>query len=65
MPQKPFEVFEEDFKKTAMEYLMFQQGIDAKGFGERLLQATMYASSVSADDEHVNISIRMDGEGDE
>lgn len=65
MPQKPFEVFEEDFKKTAMEYLMFQQGIDAKGFGERLLQATMYTSSVSADDEHVNISIRMDGEGDE
>ena len=24
MPQKPFEIFEEDFRKTAMDYLMFQ-----------------------------------------
>lgn len=26
VPQKPFEIFEEDFRKTAMDYLMFQKG---------------------------------------
>ena len=36
MPQKPFEIFEEDFRKTAMDYLMFQQDIDSKALGEKL-----------------------------
>lgn len=62
MPEKPFEVFEEDFRKTAMDYLMFQQGIDAKEFGDKLLTATMYSSDISMADGNVNISIKA---GDE
>ena len=64
MPQKPFEIFEEDFRKTAMDYLMFQQSIDAKAFGEKLLDTAMYSSRVSADDESVTLTMRKGGDGD-
>lgn len=64
MPQKPFEIFEEDFRKTAIDYLMFQQGIDAKVFGEKLLDTAMYSSRVSADNESVTLTIRKGGDGD-
>ena len=61
MPQKPFEIFEEDFRKTAMDYLMFQQGIDAKMFGEKLLETVMYSSKVDADENNVLITLQKDG----
>lgn len=64
MPQKPFEIFEEDFRKTAMDYLMFQQGIDAKEFGEKLLDTAMYSSRVSADGESVTVTMQKGGGGD-
>ncbi|MEE3496548.1 MAG: N-6 DNA methylase [Butyrivibrio sp.] len=57
MPEKPFEISEEDFKKTAMDYICFKQGIDTKEFGEKLLNAALYASEVSSDDTGVNIKI--------
>ncbi|MBR7003039.1 MAG: SAM-dependent DNA methyltransferase [Neisseriaceae bacterium] len=57
MPEKPFEISEEDFRKTAMDYLCFKQGIDTKAFGEKLLNAVLYGSKVSADDTGVNIKI--------
>lgn len=64
MPQKPFEIFEEDFRKTAMDYLMFKHGIDAKEFGEKLLDTAMYSSRVSADGESVTVTMRKGGDGD-
>ena len=64
MPEKPFEVFEEDFRKTAMDYLMFKQGIDAKAFGDKLLTAAMYSSEISRSDDSVSISIKA-GDEDE
>ena len=64
MPEKPFEIYEEDFKKTAMDYLMFLQGIDAKEFGDNLLNSSLYSSNISISDDKVNISIRK-GKRDE
>ncbi|EJQ88386.1 hypothetical protein IGW_05065 [Bacillus cereus ISP3191] len=55
MPQKPFEIFEEDFRKVAMDYLMFKKDIDAKDFGEKLLTAAMYSSSVKTDKDTVTV----------
>lgn len=57
MPEKPFEISEEDFKKTAMDYICFKKGIDTKEFGEKLLNAVLYGSEVSSDDTGVNIKI--------
>ena len=64
MPQKPFEIFEEDFRKTAMDYIMFQKGIDTKDFGEKLLERAMYSSCVSADDDVVTVTMQKGDDSD-
>ena len=64
VPQKPFEIFEEDFRKTAMDYLMFQQGIDVKEFGEKLLDTAMYSSHVSSNKSDVTINLKKGGNSD-
>lgn len=46
IPQKPFEIFEEDFKKTALDYIMFEHGIDANDFNDKLMDKVLYSSNV-------------------
>ncbi len=58
MPEKPFEIYEEDFIKTMMDYELFQRGIDAKEFGEGLLQRVMYSSTISAKDDKLTITLK-------
>ncbi len=65
MPEKPFEIFEEDFVKTMMDYQMFQQNIDVKEFNEKLLNKVLYSSSVSSRDDEVTISLKGTGDKDE
>ncbi|WP_067783819.1 HsdM family class I SAM-dependent methyltransferase, partial [Actinomyces vulturis] len=65
LPQKPFEIFEEDFKRTAMDYLLFQRGIDAKEFGDQIREVVMYSSSINTDDENVIVSMDIDGNSNE
>lgn len=60
MPEKPFEISEEDFRKTAMDYICFKKGIDTKEFNEKLLNATLYGSKISSDDTGINIRIGGD-----
>ena len=57
MPEKPFEIFEEDFRKTAMDYLMFKKGIDVKEFGEKLLNSAMYSSNIEDKNNQICISL--------
>lgn len=64
MPENPFEIYEEDFIKTAMDYLMFQRGIDVKDFGEKLLSRTMYSGTVSEKEDSVVITLER-GDTDE
>ena len=47
LPEKEFEVFEEDFTKTMMDYMMFQKGIDVKDLEEKLLDKVMYGSQIT------------------
>jgi type I restriction-modification system DNA methylase subunit len=51
MPEKPFEITEEDFRKTAMDYLCFKKGIDVKEFGESLLNDTLYSEKFFSDND--------------
>ncbi len=60
MPEKPFEISEEDFRKAAMDYICFKKGIDTKKFGEKLLNTVLYGSEVTSDDTGVNIKIGGD-----
>lgn len=61
MPEKPFEIFEEDFVKTMMDYEMYKRGIDTKTFNDKLLKNVLYASEVDSDD--IDTTIRLKGDG--
>ena len=57
MPEKPFELYEEDFIKTVMDYEMYKRGINAKEFGDKLLQKMLYGSNVTGTEEGTNILV--------
>ena len=59
MPQKPFEVFEEDFIKTLTDYEMYHRGIDPKQFNEAILSNVLYNSEVTQEDDTLNIKISV------
>lgn len=63
MPEKPFEIYEEDFMKTAMDYLMFENGIDAKEFGDNLLNKALYSAEMK--EEQGKITLSMNGNEEE
>lgn len=56
-PTAPFEIFEEDFIKTMMDYEMFQRGIDVKDFNEKIMKAVLYSSVISEGESTIRIEI--------
>ena len=60
MPEKAFEVFEEDLMKTMVDYEMYKREIDLKDLKEKLAQRVLYESSVKANENSVNIVIKKD-----
>ncbi len=65
MPEKAFEIFEEDFIKTMMDYLMFKQGIDVKEFSDTLVKKVMYDSEISSKESDVTITLKGKGVNNE
>ena len=61
--EKPFEIYEEDFIRNMMDYLMYKENIDKKDFSEKLATEVMYLSDVSTDNETNIISIQVQGGG--
>lgn len=55
MPKKSFEIYEEDFAKTAMDYLLFEQMIDIEQFTKRIVNKVLYSSDVAHNSNSVNI----------
>ena len=60
MPEKEFEIYEEDFSKTMIDYIMYQEGIDAKEFSDKLIEKVMYSSCVAEDGEDYVITLKGD-----
>lgn len=60
MPEKPFELYEEDFVKTMLDSEMFERGIDVKDFNEDLLKKVLYSSDIKKDDDQISITIKGD-----
>ncbi len=60
MPEKEFEIYEEDFTKTMMNYIMYQEGIDVKEFSDKLIEKVMYSSCVAEDGEDYVITLKGD-----
>lgn len=63
MPDVPFEIYEEDFTKTMMDYLMFKDGIDVKEFNESLIKKVLYDSEIKQ--EKGDVVITLKGENNE
>lgn len=61
MPEKPFEICEEDFVKTMMDYEMFKRGIDVKTFNTDLLDRVLYGSDVTETEEGIHITFQKGG----
>lgn len=58
MPEKPFEIHEEDFIKTMLDYEMFKQKIDVKEFKNELIQKVLYNSDISSDNDGIKVVMR-------
>ena len=57
-PPKPFVIHEEDFAKTALDYLLWQKNVNVSELREKLMGRVMYASElVDADAEQMTIKI--------
>lgn len=65
MPQKPFEISEEDFIKTMMEYQMFKNGINSKELKDSLLDEVMYGSQITSNNGDIVITLEGKGESNE
>lgn len=59
-PEKPFEISEEDFTKTMINYLMFKDGIDVKAFNDSLIDKVIYESEITDTKESVSISLKKE-----
>lgn len=62
MPKKEYEICDEDFVKTMMNYLMFQNGIDAKAFADAVTSKVLYDSEISKNEGLVSITVKGTGE---
>lgn len=60
MPKKKFELYEEDFKKTTMDYLMYKKGINVKDFSDQILLPIMYSSDIKLENGKIIISLKGD-----
>lgn len=58
MPEKPFEIYEEDFVKTMMDYEMYKRSINVKEFNDKLLKKVLYSSQINKKDENINIILK-------
>lgn len=63
VPPKPFSIREEDFQKTALNYLLWQKNVNVSELREKLMGRVMYGSElVDADERSMTIKI---GKGEE
>ena len=58
MPVQPFSISEEDFRKTAMDYLLYERGIDAKQFKMDLSETVLYDSDTNIEENNIVIRVK-------
>ena len=58
MPEKEFEIFEEDFVKTVLDYMLFENKIDVKEFNENLLNRVLYSSEITYNNGNIIITLK-------
>ena len=62
MPKAEFRIYEEDFTKTVMDYMMFEQGIDVKELKILLVDKVLYSSDIQTKNNTISISLKTKDE---
>lgn len=65
VPVKEFEIYEEDFRKTLMDYYFYTNGIDTKEYNESLLNDILYNGDIKESLDKITITINKDGNSNE
>ena len=65
VPQKSFEISEEDFNKTLMDYLLFKEEINATEFKDNITEKVLYSSDITKSNNKVIISLEEGGRNNE
>ncbi|WP_270979525.1 HsdM family class I SAM-dependent methyltransferase [Campylobacter helveticus] len=53
MPQEPFSINEQDFKKVVLDFMLFENGIDKKEFEKAMLESLLYDSKIELKDSEI------------
>lgn len=61
LPKKEYDICEEDFVKTMVNYLLFQNEIDVKSFLDAVTERVMYDSEIHKENDMVSIKIKGTG----
>lgn len=56
-PVKPFEIAEEDLARTALDYVMFQRGIDSRELREKVGAVATYRSSITENSKSIQLEV--------
>lgn len=64
MPERPFEIYEEDFYKAIMDYELFKRGINVAELSGNLLMKTLYSSDISRIKGGIKIILKDGGENE-
>lgn len=65
MPETPFEISENDLKRTVLDYMLFERGIDKKEFEKSILEKVLYESKINVENNQIIFSLKNEDEEDE
>lgn len=65
VPEKPFEISDEDFYKTVFNYVAFKDGVDVKAMQSKLADMALYESKASENDDEISLTFKKDEAKDE
>ncbi len=61
VPKEEFSVSETDFRKTMIDYLMYQENIDVVELSAKISQNVIYESDIATDEKSVKINLKREG----
>lgn len=56
-PQEPFSISEQDFKRTVLDFMLFENNIDKKEFEKVILESMLYDSRIEVGDSCISIAV--------
>lgn len=62
VPEKPFEITDEDFYRTVFDYEAFKQGVDVKTMKSKLAEMSLYESDVTDNGDNISVTMKKAGE---